>query len=205
MSRRDAPATHRNREPIARILRRWISGPARVIEIASGTGQHAVYFAAELPELSWQPTDAEPSALPSIEAWIEEAGATNVAPPILLDASDSSWPLEPVDRVDAIFNANMIHISPWATAEGLFAGAGRILAPDGLLILYGPFKQAGVHTAPSNAAFDEDLRRRDPRFGVRDLEEVAALGEKAGLSLVERNTMPANNMLLVFQRRADPR
>lgn len=197
MSRRDAPATHRNSAPILAILRRWLTGPARVLEIASGTGQHAVYFAAQLPDLSWQPSERDPDALASIESWIAAEAAANVAAPIELDACAAVWP---GPCVDAVFNANMIHISPWPVAEGLFAGAGRILDDAGLLFLYGPFKVAGRHTAPSNAAFDADLRRRDSSWGVRDLEAVEQLARGVGLELVETNDLPANNKLLVFGR-----
>jgi hypothetical protein len=197
MSRRDAPATHRNRAPILAILGRWLSGPARVLEIASGTGQHAVYFAAQLPDLSWQPSERDSGALASIESWIELEGVANVAAPIVLDACATTWPSQ---RVDGVFNANMIHISPWPVAEGLFAGAGRILEDAGLLFLYGPFKVAGRHTAPSNEAFDADLRRRDASWGVRDLEALEELARGVGLELVEKNDLPANNKLLVFGR-----
>ncbi len=196
MTRRDAPATHRNREPIAEVLESWLEGPTRVLEIASGTGQHAVYLAGRLPHLSWQPSDADPEALESISSWRREAGPGNVAEPVALDAAAGSWP---VDEVDAIFCANLIHIAPWRVAEGLFAGAGRLLGEGGLLLIYGPFRIGGEHTAPSNAAFDESLRARDPAWGVRALEAVEALAEREGLALVRRHEMPANNQLLVFR------
>ncbi len=201
MSTRDAPATHRNRAPILRVLGRWLTGPARVLEIASGTGQHAVYFAAQLPHLSWQPSEWDPDALASIESWIAAEGGANVAAPIELDACATAWPGQ---RVDAVFNANMIHISPWSVAEGLFAGAGRILGHAGLLFLYGPFKVAGRHTAPSNLAFDADLRQRNSSWGVRDLEALEELARGVGLELVEKNDLPANNKLLVFGRPGRP-
>lgn len=197
MSKRDAPATHRNRDAILTVLRRWLDKPAEVLEIASGTGQHAVFFAAELPHLKWQPSDADPAGLASISSWIADSGVSNVSAPVLLDASATAWPEL---SFDAVFNANMIHISPWNVAEGLFAGVSSGLAEGGILLLYGPFRIGGEHTAPSNAAFDEDLRRRDPSWGVRDLERVEALGQSASLELVERNEMPANNWLLVFRR-----
>ena len=199
MTRRDAPATHRNRDPILEVLRRWLIKPAHVLEIASGTGQHAIYFTSKLPHLVWQPSDRDSEALASIESWVAEEGGANVVPPILLDASAPEWPAEAAG-VDAIFNANMIHISPWPVAEGLFAGAGRILANEALLFLYGPFKIDGQATAPSNVAFDEDLRRRDPEWGVRNLEEVEALARAAGIELIEINDMPANNKLIVFRK-----
>ncbi|MBW2423600.1 MAG: DUF938 domain-containing protein [Deltaproteobacteria bacterium] len=197
MPKRDAPATHRNREPILAVLSRWLIEPAAVLEIASGTGQHAVFFAERLPHVEWQPSERDPEGLASIEAWVVDSGLPNVTRPIALDACAEAWS---VGQVDAIFNANMIHIAPWEVALGLFEGAGRVLRPGGLLFLYGPFRMAGEHTAPSNAAFDADLRRRDPRWGVRDVEAVEAVAERAGLFLVEHDELPANNRLLVFRR-----
>lgn len=197
--RRDAPATHRNREPIFEVLARWLPGSARVLEVASGTGQHAVYLAGRMPGLAWQPTEVDPDSLPSIEAWIADAGRQNVLPPRLLDASDVDWP-EDVGRVDAIFTANLLHISPWSVGLGLVSGAGRALRDGGLLLIYGPFKMEGAHTAPSNAAFDESLRARDPSWGVRDLEAVVEAAAAAGLAHRETNALPANNLLVVFER-----
>ena len=208
MTRLDAPATARNRVPILAILERWIGAsthaaslpapaPLRVLEIASGTGQHAVFFAEALPHLRWQPSDPDPAHLDSIEAWRVEAGLSNVAAPIALDVRAADWGVGPVD---VVFNANMIHIAPWTAAEGLFAGAGRVLVPEGLLFLYGPFRVADRPTAPSNEAFDAELRRRNPEWGVRDRERVVALAAEAGLRLVEANDLPANNQLLVFRR-----
>jgi len=199
LTRLDAPATHRNREPILAVLARWL-GPAagvRVLEVASGTGQHAVFFSERLPGLAWQPSDVDPAHLASIEAWRAESGLGNVAPAIRLDARDADWGVAPVD---AVVSANLIHIAPWPVAEGLFAGAGRVLRPGGLLFLYGPFKVGGRHTAPSNEAFDAGLRARDPAFGVRDLERVVDAAAREGLALVETNDMPANNKTLVFRR-----
>jgi len=202
--RRDAPATHRNREPIAAVLARWLREPARVLELASGTGQHAAFFAERMPHVVWQPTDVEDSALASIDAWATGSRVPNVARAIRLDAREVPWPVEVPDAppFDALFNANMIHIAPWPVAEGLFAGAGRLLAPVGLVFLYGPFRVGGEHTAPSNAAFDADLRRRNPEWGVRDREAVIALAEAVGFVLREANALPANNQLLVFERMA---
>jgi SAM-dependent methyltransferase len=197
--RRDAPATHRNREAILEVLKRWLIGPARVLEIASGTGQHAAYFAGELPHACWQPSDFDPASLASISAWTEGAGLTNVLAPVVLDASSPDWP-SAFEPFDALFNANMIHISPWSVAEGLFLGAGRALHPGGILFLYGPFKIGGVQTAPSNAAFDESLKERDPRWGIRDLESVIALGDAHGIAHLETNDLPANNKMAVFRR-----
>ena len=213
MTRLDAPATRRNRGPILEVLARWLGPPAgerdstsapgrstealRVLEIASGTGQHAVFFAESLPQLCWQPSDVDPEHLESIEAWRSEAQLANVAAPIRLDVRAVDWDVEPVA---AIFNANMIHIAPWPVAEGLFAGAGRVLEAAGLLFLYGPFRIGDRHTAGSNEAFDADLRRRNPEWGVRDLERVVETAVAAGLQLVETNDLPANNKLVVFRR-----
>ena len=197
MAKGDAPATHRNREPIFAVLQRWLTAPAKVLEIASGTGQHAVFFAERLPFVAWQPTDVDPEGLASISAWVEESDLENVAMPIELDVRAEQWPVE---NFDAVFNANMIHIAPWEVALGLFSGAARALRTGGLLFLYGPFKGAGEHTAASNAAFDADLRRRDPRWGIRELEVVEAAAKEAGLSRVEHVEMPANNRMLVFRR-----
>ena len=205
MTRLDAPATERNRGPILAVLERWLGATTEapfstsfdVLEVASGTGQHAVFFARALPHLRWQPSDLDPEFLASIESWRADSRLENVAPPIRLDVRDRDWSVGPVG---AVFNANMIHIAPWSVAEGLFAGVGRILAAEGILLLYGPFRVGGRHTAPSNEAFDADLKRRNPDWGIRDLERVALLAESAGLRLVETNDMPANNKLLVFGR-----
>lgn len=199
MTLRNAPATERNRVPILEVLRRWLDQPATVLEIASGTGQHAVYFSAQLPHVIWQPSDLDPESIASIEAWIEAESPPNVRAPIRLDAAapPETWS---VREVDAIFCANMIHISPWRVAEGLFAGAGQVLNPSGRVFLYGPFRIDGRPTSESNAAFDADLRRRDPEWGVRDLEAVCELAASVDLQLVERNDLPANNKLLVFER-----
>jgi len=197
MAKRDAPATHRNREPILAILVRWLTRPARVLEVASGTGQHAVYFAEHLPHVRWQPSESDPEGLASIMAWVVDSGLENLELPLELDVCDDVWPVE---EADAIFNANMIHIAPWNVALGLFAGAGRVLREGGLMLLYGPFKVGGEHTAESNAAFDASLRLRDPRWGVRDLEAIESAALESGLRLVEHDEMPANNRLLVFRR-----
>lgn len=203
MSRRDAPATHRNRDPILEVLTRWLVEPARVLEIASGTGQHAIYFATKLPHLSWQPSDHDPAALESIESWVADEGAGNIAAPVKIDASDLGWPSGiDAEPIDAIFNANMIHIAPWPVAVGLFAGAERVLRTGGLLFLYGPFRIGGGDTSPSNAAFDEDLRLRNPDWGVRDLESVESLAHDSSFDRIEVNELPANNKLIVFRKRA---
>jgi SAM-dependent methyltransferase len=194
-----APAVARNRDPILDVLRRVLPARGTVVEVASGSGEHAVYFAAALPDLIWQPTDRDPAALRSIVAHRAAAGLPNLAPPLELDAASSGWP---VDSADAIVAINMVHISPWRATEGLIAGAARVLAPSGVLYLYGPYKENGVHTAPSNAAFDASLRARDPEWGVRDVAEVADLADARGLALAERVAMPANNLSLVFRRGA---
>lgn len=195
--RHHAPAAERNRGPILDVLRRVLPARGSVLEIASGTGQHVAHFAAALPDLVFQPSDRSDSEFASIAAWCADAGADNVRPPLVLDVTAEPWP---VGTVDAIFNANMVHIAPWPTCLGLLRGAGSHLAADGVLLLYGPYKVGGVHTAPSNAAFDADLRRRDASWGVRDLEAVAEVAAANGLVLAERVTMPANNLTLVFRR-----
>jgi hypothetical protein len=197
-ARRHAPATGRNRDPILQVLRRILPVQGTVLEIASGTGEHAVFFAAAFPGLVWQPTDADPQALASIAAWTVDSGVTNVAAPLLLDVSASSWSIE---RADALFSANLIHIAPWEACLGLMSGAGRCLPPGAPLVTYGPYRIGGVHTAESNAAFDADLRARDPRWGVRDVEAVIEAASASGLDFVERVAMPANNQILVFRRR----
>ena len=193
-----APAVARNREPILAVLRRVLPERGLVLEIASGSGEHAVYFAAALPGLTWQPSDPDPEARESIAAYRAAMALPNVLPPLALDAAASRWP---VTQADVIVTINMIHIAPWAAAEGLMAGAERLLPASGVLFLYGPFREHGRHTAPSNAAFDESLRARNREWGVRDLDEVAALASRHGFALEERVAMPANNLSVVFRRR----
>jgi cyclopropane fatty-acyl-phospholipid synthase-like methyltransferase len=195
--RQFAPATQRNREPILAVLRRALPSKAAVLEIASGTGQHAVFLASALPGARWQPSDRDDDSLASITAWIASEGCTNVAPPVRLDVTAELWR---VGVFDAIFVANLIHIAPWRACAGLMRGAAAHLVSNGVLILYGPFKIGGEHTAPSNAAFDADLRARDRSWGVRDLEAVAAEARAHGLVLDERVAMPANNQTLIFRR-----
>jgi SAM-dependent methyltransferase len=194
-----SPAVARNRDPILAVLRRYLPEQGTILEIASGTGEHVAYFAADLPHLTWQPTDADPNALASIEAHRAAANAPNLRAPLTLDVTTPAWP---IDTADAVVSINMIHISPWAAAQGLIAGAARLLAPERVLYLYGPFKENGIHTAPSNAAFDANLRASDPQWGVRDVDDVRALAESHGFDFVERVAMPANNLSLVFRRRA---
>jgi SAM-dependent methyltransferase len=195
--KRDAPATQRNRLPILDVLRPLVPGPALVLEVASGTGQHAAFFAGALPHVVWQPTDVDPGALASIEAWRAEAGLPNVRAPLLLDAASANWPVE---RADVVASINMIHIAPWASCEGLVRGASRILPPGGVLFLYGPFRVGGELPAPSNVAFDLSLRARDPAWGVRELDDVTALCAAAGLGREAVVEMPANNLSVVFRR-----
>ncbi|HYG87490.1 MAG TPA: DUF938 domain-containing protein [Azospirillum sp.] len=193
MSRLDAPAAGRNRDPILAVLRRVLPERGTVLEVAGGTGQHAAHFAAALPDLVWQPTDPDPAHRASIAAWTE--GLPNVRPPLALDATRRPWPVE---RADAVLCINMIHIAPWAACLGLLGGAAEVLAPGAPLVLYGPYRRGGAHTAPSNAAFDADLRARNPEWGVRDLEAVETAA--AGFVLEEVVEMPANNLTVVFRR-----
>jgi len=193
--RRHAPATLRNRDPILAGLRDLLPARGLVLEVASGTGEHCAHFAAALPGLAWQPTDLDPENRASIAAWC--AGLANVRPPCAMDASAPQWP---VDRADAVICINMIHIAPWSAAEGLFAGAARILPDGASLVLYGPYRQAGVPTAPSNEEFDASLRARDPEWGLRGLEAVAALAAETGFGAPSVTAMPANNLLVAFRR-----
>jgi SAM-dependent methyltransferase len=195
---RSAPAAARNREPILRVLRDYLPRPALVLEIASGTGEHAVWFSSALPALTWQPTDHDPEALRSIAAWRDMSGPPNLLPPLRLDAAADTWPVAQADAVVAI---NMVHIAPWTATQGLIAGAARVLTQGGLLFLYGPFREGGMHTGAGNAAFDADLRARDPSWGIRDLDDIAALARLHGLMGPERIAMPANNLSVVFRRR----
>lgn len=197
---RHAPAAARNREPILEVLRRVLPREGRVLEIASGTGEHAVFFAAALPDLVWIPTDADPNALPSIAAHRDLAAAPNVEPPRLLDTQEP-WPLEPDEKIAALVAINVIHISPWEATLALFEGAARVLPSGAPLVTYGPYAIDGAHTAPSNEAFDASLRARDPRWGVRDLNDVTRVAKDASFELEERVAMPANNFTLVFRRR----
>ena len=195
---RTAPATARNRDPILTVLRRVLPQAGTVLEIASGTGEHAIYFAAALPHLAWQPTDRDPAALASIAAHREMARTPNVLPPLALDVCELPWP---VSRMEAVVCINMIHISPWRSAECLISGAAELLAPGAMLFLYGPYMEDGRHTAPSNAAFDASLRAQNPDWGVRDLGDVRKLADEHGFDFVERVAMPANNLSVVFRRR----
>lgn len=193
-----APATQRNRGVILDVLRRALPPSGLVLEIASGSGEHAVHFAQALPHLTFQPSDPTQDALASIAAWIAATKVANVQAPLLLDVTAQPWP---VKSADAVLCINMIHISPWDATLGLVRGAASLLRPGAPLYTYGPYKRGGAHTAPSNADFDASLRARDPSWGVRDLEEVAAAAQAAGFTAPEILQMPANNLSLVFRRK----
>ena len=195
--RRSAPHVARNAEPIAEVLREVLPARGLVLEVASGTGEHVLHFARLFPKLLWQPSDPEPAALRSIEAWRAESGLFNLLPPVSLDARAAEWA---VVRADAILCINMVHISPWAATAGLLRGAGRLLEAGAPLYLYGAYRQAGVATAPSNEAFDASLRARDPDWGLRELDEVAAEAGKHGLRLDAVVPMPANNLSVVLRK-----
>jgi hypothetical protein len=195
--RRSSPATLRNREPIRIALATRLPPRGLVLEIASGSGEHAVHFAAAFPDLAWQPTDVEETSLDSICSWRAEVALPNLRAPLFLDVEQRPWP---VAAAAAIFCANMIHIAPWSAAEALFSGAAQVLSSGSTLVTYGPYRFHGSFTAPSNATFDESLRRRDPRWGVRDLDDVTRLAVEHGFSLEETVELPANNHLLQFRR-----
>jgi hypothetical protein len=192
-------APERNKAPILEVLTRVLPASGSLLEVSSGSGQHAAFFASMLPHLSLQPSDIDEDNLRSVQAWVDETRLPNLRPPVRLDVCSSDWG---VGTLDAIFNANMVHIAPFECCEGLMAGAGRHLCAGGVLVVYGPFRVGGSHTAESNARFDLDLRARDPRWGVRDVETLEQLGAAAGVALDERVPMPANNQCLVFRKRA---
>ena len=196
--KRHAPATGRNSAPIADVLEGELPRSGTVLEVASGTGEHALFFARRFSHLQWQPSDPDPDALASIAAWREEEGPKNLLAPIALNASAPRWPMA---HADAVVCINMAHISPWAATEGLFQGAAALLPPGSLLLLYGPFLEPGVATAESNLAFDASLRARDPRWGLRDRSALEALAHEAGFTPTARHAMPANNLTLVYRRR----
>lgn len=196
-SRRNAPATERNRDPILAVLRRALPTSGTVLEVASGTGEHIIHFAAALPALSWQPSDPDVQSRASIDAWVAHARLPNIAAAIDLDAASDSWP---VAGADAILCINMVHISPWEATEGLLAGAEKLLAPGAPLFLYGPYLRSDVPTAPGNLAFDQSLKARDSRWGLRDLDAVVARAASYRLALERVVEMPANNLSVVFRR-----
>lgn len=195
--KRHAPATTRNSAAIAEVLAKELPATGTVLEIASGSGEHALYFARAFPQIIWQPTDFDSEALESIAEWRTEAGLSNIAAPFQLDAGASRWPVE---AADAIFCCNMIHISPWSATKGLFAGAERVLPSSGKLILYGPFLESDVETAPSNLQFDQSLNGRNPAWGLRQLKDLDTLAALHRMRRAQRYTMPANNLTLVYQK-----
>lgn len=195
--KREAPAAARNRQPILDVLQPRLPAKGLVLEIASGTGEHVVHYAAARPELTFQPSDPDAGARASVDDWVRTLGLGNVHPALEIDVTRTTWPVE---RADAVLCCNMIHIAPWEAAVGLIAGAARLLPPGGLLFLYGPYRRDGRHTAPSNEAFDADLRRRNPAWGVRDLEAVIGLAGAQGFSAPDIVEMPANNLSLLLNR-----
>ena len=192
-----APA-ERNCRPILDVLRQVLPAQGLILEVASGGGQHAAFFAPHFPRLTWQPSDPDASARASILAWADAAKCKNLRPPLEVDAAAAAWP---IDKADAVVCINMIHISPWEATLGLVQGCGRVLPDGGVLYLYGPFRRGGEHTAPSNATFDADLKSRDARWGVRDVGEVAAAAAAQGFGAPVIIPMPANNLSVVFRRR----
>ena len=199
-ARQYAPATQRNREPILKVLSEILPAQSKILEIASGTGEHALYFASEL-DCCWIPSDPNPLARESITAWQNTCGLDNLELPLSIDASADDWYRQLENReINAIVNINMIHISPWEACLGLFEGARAILPPGGVLYLYGPYKRDGEHTAASNASFDRSLRDRNPAWGIRDLERVVAAAAAQNLKLEQVVNMPANNLSVVFTR-----
>lgn len=192
-----APSAQRNRDAILAVLADVLPPSGRVLEIASGSGEHAVHFAGALPGLTFQPSDPSPDAVASIAAWAAESGLGNILSPLVIDATAPDWPLE---AIDAILCINMIHIAPWPAAEGLFRQAGRLLKPSQPLYLYGPYRRPGRPLEPGNAAFDESLRSRDPAWGLRELDAVAGLGTASGFGAPEIVEMPANNLSLIFRK-----
>ena len=196
-ARRSAPAALRNREPIAAVLEEWLPANGLVLEIASGTGEHAIFFAERFSSLEWQPSDIHPDALSSIVAWGDAAPMPNFRAPVTIDAASADWPL---DRADAVLSINMVHISPWKSALGLIDGAARLLSAGSPLILYGPWLANDIVSEPSNLAFDAELRRRNPAWGLRFVEDFAAAATPRGFALESVRPMPANNLMLLFRK-----
>jgi SAM-dependent methyltransferase len=197
MTKEHAPATLRNRDPILDVLRRVLPDQGTVLEIASGSGEHAAYFAPKLSSLKWQPSAPNPESRASISSWALEVQAENLLEPVNLDVLVQPWP---VSKADAIVCCNMVHISPWAVTQALMAGAGRMLGSGGILYLYGPYRIDGEHTAPSNQAFDESLKSRDAEWGIRDLADVTAEATANNIDHIETVQMPANNLSLIFRK-----
>lgn len=197
-----SPSAARNSGPIREVLERVLPRSGTALEIGSGTGEHVVCFAKALPGLVWQPSDPDPASRASIAAWIAVEGLANIRAPVAIDTRQTIWGVEDDAPFAAVVSLNMIHIAPWESALGLLAGAGRLLRPDGVFYLYGPFMRGGAHTAPSNAAFDAELKRCDPRLGVRDIDDLIGEAAPQGLGLREVIAMPANNLSLVFVKTA---
>jgi len=196
-AQRSAPAALRNREPIADVLAEWLPASGTVLEIASGSGEHALFFAKRFPALEWQPSDVHPDALASIAAWRDTADLPNLRPPLTIDAAAADWP---IGRADAVLSINMVHISPWASALGLLAGAELLLGQGAPLILYGPWLKDDIETVPSNLDFDADLKRRNPAWGLRRIENFAAAAEPQGFTLEDVRQMPANNLMILLRK-----
>jgi len=194
--KRHAPATARNSEPLAEVLAEELPDRGLVLEVASGSGEHAVFLARQFPALEWQPSDVDLEALASVDAWAAEAAVANLRPAIALDAAQANWPIA---AADAVLCVNMVHISPWSAAVGLFTGAGRILTSGAPLVLYGPFIEPGRETASSNLAFDQSLKQRNSEWGLRSTADLDALAADHGLRRTARHTMPANNLVLVYR------
>ena len=194
--KRHAPATARNSEPLAEVLAEELHDRGLVLEVASGSGEHAVFLARQFPALDWQPSDVDLEALASVDAWAAEAAVANLRPAIALDAAQANWPIA---AADAVLCVNMVHISPWSAAVGLFTGAGRILTSGAPLVLYGPFIEPGRETAPSNLAFDQSLKQRNSEWGLRNTADLDALAADHGLRRTARYAMPANNLVLVYR------
>lgn len=197
-----SPAAERNKQPILDVLRQILPKQGCALEVASGTGQHTAWFATALPQWVWQPSEANADALPGLAVRMLEAGLSNVRAPLLLDVMEPQWPVTCATPFDAIYCANMLHISPWATCAALMQGSARHLTPKGSLVLYGPFIEGDIPTAPGNLAFDESLRSQNPAWGLRQRADVEHEAQRAGLVLRERHAMPANNLILVFARAA---
>ena len=204
-SRKHAPATERNRQPILEVLQQVLPKTGTVLEIASGTGEHATFFAPRLRHLDWLPSEPDPDSRSSVSTWVKALPSDNLMDPLALDVSQQPWPVEDkafklAQPITAIVNINMLHISAWKMCQHLMVGAQRVLPPGGVLYLYGPFKQKGQQTAPSNQAFDDMLRDRNPSWGIRDLEAVSQVAQEHALVLTEVVPMPANNFSVVFRR-----
>lgn len=196
-----SPSAARNRDPIREVFLKFMPHQGKILEIGGGTGEHAVHLASALPGVQWLTGDPDPASRGSIAAWIADSGLSNLSGPHAVDVTESRWEVENDGPFDGLISINMIHIAPFEAAEGLFAGAGRLLKPGGKLFLYGPFSRNGAHTSPSNDAFDQSLKSRDPRWGVRDLEQdVAPLAQKNALLLEGVVEMPANNFSVIFRK-----